>query len=637
MSVRLLVAAVCFALAAFPATAAPLENYGRLPNVEDVAMSPDGGMVALIYTNGEDRQIVLRNQADGKLSVLDVGPAKVRDLKWADGENLLITTSTTALIMGLTGPSREFFQAFHYNVPGKKMKLLLRDAEYALNTIQAPPVVRQVDGQPTVFLEGVRFVNGRGRTALYQVNLKTSRSKLVHAGFENTRDWLVGADGEPLAEAEYDVQTTRWTLKIKAPTGWRTVRVVEATLERPVLLGLGRDGQSVLVAADGDENQTAMREIAPADGAWAEPFKSLENGQPIFDPKTHALIGFHGLVGDEGRYVFFAPESAKAWAKIEKAYPGELVSLVSWSDDRSKVVALVDSPTEGPAYALVDFTTHKATWLGARYEKLKEGDISPVRPVSFKAADGLPLTGYLTLPGGRVAKNLPLIVHPHGGPAARDVPGFDWWAQAMASRGYAVLQVNYRGSAGFGWDFMQAGFGQWGRKMQTDLSDGVRHLAADGTIDPKRVCIVGSSYGGYAALAGASLDPGVYRCAASVAGPSDMRRMVTWSKRLSGVAAQRYWWRFMGAQAPFDPVLQQISPALNVDKISIPILLVHGKDDTVVPLEQSRIMESALQKAGKPVELVVMEGEDHWLSRGDTRLQMLNSVVAFLEKHNPPK
>jgi dipeptidyl aminopeptidase/acylaminoacyl peptidase len=218
----------------------------------------------------------------------------------------------------------------------------------------------------------------------------------------------------------------------------------------------------------------------------------------------------------------------------------------------------------------------------------------------------------------------------------RDEPGFDWWAQAMASRGYAVLQVNYRGSAGFGWNFLKAGFGEWGRKMQTDLSDGVRHLAAEGIVDPKRVCIVGASYGGYAALAGATLDPGVYRCAASIAGPSDMRRFVVWSKTQSGIEAQRYWSRFMGAEALRDPVLQQISPAMNADKTEIPILLIHGRDDTVVPLEQSQIMERALQKAGKPVEMVVMPGEDHWLSRGDTRLQMLSSVVGFLEKHNPP-
>lgn len=635
MSVRLLVAAVCLALGASPASAASLELYGRLPSVEDVSISPDGARVALITTKGEERQIVLRNQADGKLTVLGAGAAKVRDLQWADSDNLLVTTSTTALIMGLSGPKREYFQAFHYNVPSGKMKLLLRDADNALNTIHGPPVIRTLDGKPTVFLEGVRFVGGRGRLALFQVDLKSTRSKLVHEGFENTRDWLVGPDGEPLAESEYDAQKTRWTLKVKAPTGWRTVRVMEAGSERPVLIGLGRDGQSVLVA-DSDGDQVVLREIAPAAGAWSAPFDRPESGQPIFDPRTHALIGFHSLVGDEARYVFFDPESAKAWSKIEKAYKGERVSLVSWTDDRSKVIVLVDSPTDGPAYAVVDFATHKGTWLGVRYEQLQPQYIGPVRQLSFKAADGLPLTGYLTLPHGRSPKNLPLVVQPHGGPAVRDEPGFDWWAQAMASRGYAVLQVNYRGSAGFGWNFLKAGFGEWGRKMQTDLSDGVRHLAAEGIVDPKRVCIVGASYGGYAALAGATLDPGVYRCAASIAGPSDMRRFVVWSKTQSGIEAQRYWSRFMGAEALRDPVLQQISPAMNADKTEIPILLIHGRDDTVVPLEQSQIMERALQKAGKPVEMVVMPGEDHWLSRGDTRLQMLSSVVGFLEKHNPP-
>jgi dipeptidyl aminopeptidase/acylaminoacyl peptidase len=172
--------------------------------------------------------------------------------------------------------------------------------------------------------------------------------------------------------------------------------------------------------------------------------------------------------------------------------------------------------------------------------------------------------------------------------------------------------------------------------MQTDLSDGVRDLARMGLIDPKRVCIVGASYGGYAALAGATLDPDAYRCAASVSGPSDLHRMVVWAKIHTGVASQRYWTRFMGASDPQDKTLDEISPSEHADKVSIPVLLIHGKDDTVVPLEQTRIMEKALRDAGKPVEVVVMPGEDHWLSRGETRLQMLQSVVAFLEKNNPP-
>ena len=296
----------------------------------------------------------------------------------------------------------------------------------------------------------------------------------------------------------------------------------------------------------------------------------------------------------------------------------------------------VDSPSDGPAYALVNLATRDATWLGAEYNGVTLQDVAPQKPVRFKARDGLELTGYLTTPRGREPKALPLIVFPHGGPAARDTPGFDWWAQAMASRGYAVLQVNYRGSDGLGEPLLAAGYGQWGRKMQTDLSDGVRALAERGVIDPKRVCIVGASYGGYAALAGAAMDPGVYRCAASFGGLSDLGRFVSWSRAKAGPEAFRYWTRFMGAESDRAAVLAEISPVAHVDKVTIPILLIHGKDDSVVPLEQSQIMADALRKAGKPVELVVEKGEDHWLSRGETRLAMLQATMAFLEKNNPP-
>jgi dipeptidyl aminopeptidase/acylaminoacyl peptidase len=199
-----------------------------------------------------------------------------------------------------------------------------------------------------------------------------------------------------------------------------------------------------------------------------------------------------------------------------------------------------------------------------------------------------------------------------------------------------VLQPNYRGSTGLGDDFYHAGFGQIGRKMQTDLSDGVRDLVRQGVIDPKRVCIVGGSYGGYAALAGATLDRGVYRCAVSYAGPSDMRSQFSDARSKGGDSALRFWERYVGARSLDDPVLAQISPARHAGDADIPVLLIHGRDDTVVPIAQSRRMADALRAAGKPVELLELPGEDHWLSRGETRLQMLQATVAFLEKNNPP-
>jgi dipeptidyl aminopeptidase/acylaminoacyl peptidase len=289
--------------------------------------------------------------------------------------------------------------------------------------------------------------------------------------------------------------------------------------------------------------------------------------------------------------------------------------------------------THGYAYALYDWYTHQATILDPVYQ----GVTAPaeIKPISYSAADGLKIPGFLTLPPGTAGKNLPLIVFPHGGPAAADMLDFDWWAQAMAAQGYAVLQPNFRGSA-LDTRFIEAGFGEWGRKMQTDLSDGVRYLASQGIIDPKRVCIVGASYGGYAALAGVTLDPGVYRCAVSVAGISDMRRFREWVRGVGWGRDLRYWDRFIGTSDKNDPALLAISPIEHVSAVTAPVLLIHGRDDTVVPFEQSDVMESALKRAGKKVELVTMKHEDHWLSHSETRLQMLEACVKFLKENNPP-
>jgi dipeptidyl aminopeptidase/acylaminoacyl peptidase len=248
------------------------------------------------------------------------------------------------------------------------------------------------------------------------------------------------------------------------------------------------------------------------------------------------------------------------------------------------------------------------------------------------------IPAYLTLPRGPPAKDLPLVLLAHGGPTAQDEPGFDWWAQAFASRGYAVLQPQFRGSAGLGWEHLAAGFGQWGRKMQTDLSDGVRYLAAQGIIDPKRVCIVGGSYGGYAALAGATLDRGIYRCAVSVAGVSDPHGLLSWRRDRqlwSDSIALRFWTRFMGVESYDDSKLSEISPLAHAPQADIPILLIHGTNDTVVPIGQSEDMDSALRASGKPVTFTKLDSEDHWLSRSETREQMLATSVAFLNANNP--
>jgi dipeptidyl aminopeptidase/acylaminoacyl peptidase len=633
--------AACLVLLSASAHAADkprLAVYGQLPQFEEIRLSPDGSKLALVMTDGEQRFLLVRTVAGQLIAGIKVGTAKLRGITWAGEDHIIMVMSQTTEVFDIAGPAREYYMAIDFNLITRKQNFLLRSQPDSMNVILDAPMVRTVNGQPMVFLEGIHFLNNTGANTLFRVSLKDGFTRMLDGAREDTDGWLVDIAGEPVAQSLYDSKKGRWSLRMKTGSSWKPIDEADSPMGSYGLSGSGRDGKSVLVWRVDDKHEDVLREYR-ADGQHEDLPGDLDLSGLLHDPDTLALLGGYTLKGDELVYTFFDPAAQKSWNAVTKAFAGDRVSLASWSKDRKHVVVHVNSAVDGPAYSLVDLNTKKADWLGESYRGLSPAAISPVRPIKYKAADGLEITGYLTLPKGRDPKNLPLIVLPHGGPEGRDSPGFDWWSQALASRGYAVLQPNFRGSEGFGWDFVKAGFGEWGKKMQTDLSDGVRELTKQGIVDPKRVCVVGASYGGYAAMAGATLDRGVYRCAVSVAGPSDLRKfLLTNIRNSNGVAgaSQRYWLRFMGADGAKDPDLAAISPAQQAAKVDVPILLIHGKDDTVVRYDQSQAMADALKKAGKPVNFVTLDGEDHWLSRGATRLQMLTETVAFVEKHNPP-
>lgn len=626
--------------AAAAAAGAPLEAYGKLPFIEEAAISPDGTRLAYSLTDGEQRKVIIKDAATGALvGGLNAGTRKLRAIQWAGSNHLIVTTSVTGGIPFIVAPRSEWRLAIDYDLVHKRQTDLLsrvragQPGEQTLNIIESRPEIRMIGGHPYALVQGTDFVDSKGREGLFKVDLDHGdTANLVFEGFEHTLAYVIGPTGDPLAESEYVGEPGRWILRVRHGVGWTTATREGAPIETPYLQGLNPDGTAIRVGFFSEKGDQ-VRDLSLDGKTWGP--ASPAPDWTIQDPLTGRLIGQGSLTGETLKMDFVDPHDQAMWVGVSRAYAGAFVTLVSMSEDHQRLIVRVDSPTEGPAYALVDRTRHKGDWIAEEYENLGEKDIAAKQSVAFKAADGFALSGYLTLPNGRPAKGLPLVVLPHGGPEERDEPGFDWWAQAYASVGYAVLQVNYRGSSGFGWDYLAAGFGQWGRKMQTDLSDGVRYLAAQGTIDPKRVCIVGGSYGGYAALAGAAIDRSVYRCAVSVAGVSDLKRMIARDSEYAddnGATIKRYWTRYMGPQEK----LAEISPLQQADKVTIPVMLIHGKDDTVVNYEQSQLMADALRKAGKEVEFVTLKKEDHWLSSGETRLQMLQASVNFLRKHNPP-
>lgn len=619
--------------------ATPLEVYGRLPALEDVSLSPDGSRIAFVSTTQNTRVIQVISLADRKsLGGLRVGEAKLRRVSWADDSHLLVMTSATAMPMGLIGEQHEWSMLQVFDVLKHRsvaVPAIDRDALRTMNVTAGRVMVRRIAGHTVLFVPGF-YVADRTLPMLVRFDLDTGRQSVYQQGAESTDQWLVDAEGEIVAEQDYGNQNQRWAIKIRRGGRLEVVASGQEAIDFPRLLGFGPTDNTLLVEKT-EAGDPVWRLMSTKDGTLGPPMAEHRVlNEPIEDQLTYRMIG--GVqVEDDARYVFFDPALQRRWDATVKAFDGEHVRLVSASAGFRRIVVRVDGKEFGYQYQLVDFDTGKAVPVGDIYAGLTKP--LEVRRITYPAADGMQIPAYLTLPRGRDPKDLPLIVLPHGGPAARDTADFDWWSQALADQGYAVLRPNYRGSV-LSQRFLAAGFGEWGRKMQTDLSDGVRFLVKEGIADPARVCIVGASYGGYAALAGVSLDPGVYRCAVSVAGLADLKRMLDWvnAKNWSSKnVQQRYWDRFMGVTGPGDPVLSQISPIDHLDAINVPVLLIHGRDDTVVPFEQSEVMFKALRHAQKSVDLVVLDHEDHWLSRSETRLQMLKATVAFLQAHNPPE
>ncbi len=635
-----LFAAVAFAAAvgtgapAFAQTAspAPIEAYGALPAIADVSLSPDGGRLAYIRREGDQSQVVVQARSGEVLAIVETSDRRVRDVAWASDDHVLIVSATTEKVPFFAG-REELAILDIINVNTRRVARAMQAADHRAFNALFRWTPGRYNGQPVLYAQAVTNENGLYSLDLYRIDLNSGRGRRHAAAASDTRGYIQNEAGDVVARVAYEPSGGLWRLSAARGGGWRDIRRVRALLDTPGVVGLGRTNGTVLItepknsdyrlmelALDGDINQTPV-DLGPSPNR-------------VFKDKDGLLVGI-GFMEVYQEHLFFDERLKQAWELIRGALPNRQLSLSSYNDDLTKVVFFVTGSGQPGAYYLYDADAGSVSMIGRSYPSIST--VAEVRAVRYKAQDGLDLMGYLTLPPDRSARNLPLIMMPHGGPAARDYPSFDWWAQALASRGYAVFQPQFRGSEGFGAELLEAGYGQWGRKMQTDISDAIPVLSANGVIDPDRICIVGASYGGYAALAGMTLQPGAYKCAVAVAGVSDLREMLLEEQRLGARGnanpAVRYWSRFMGADSANDTSIDAFSPARLAARVEGPILLIHGRQDTTVPFVQSEYMARALGAKGR---LIALEGEDHYLSTAATRQRMLTETVSFLEQHLPP-
>jgi dipeptidyl aminopeptidase/acylaminoacyl peptidase len=417
---------------------------------------------------------------------------------------------------------------------------------------------------------------------------------------------------------------------VKDGAGWK--RIFEAKDNGDAYLaGMTADDSAVLMVTNNGEPRTGLWSV-PIDGSTAR--KLID--EPALDAEGLTLDPYDSNVqavrysGSDRPYHWIDPAAQKRYASLTKLFAGRYVDIESRSADSKRIVVEVDGASFPTTFYLVDYSAKSADIVGEQYPGLADKPQGTVRRFEYTARDKYALFGYLTIPAGAAEKNLPLVVLPHGGPESDDSPWFDWWSQFLTSRGYAVLRPQFRGSTGLGDEHRLAGRGQWGLRMQDDVTDGVKALIDQGIADPKRVCIVGASYGGYAALAGAAFTPDLYACAVSVAGVSDLPEMLAYNEKMAGDESDsfHYWRDSIGDS--LDGRIAEKSPARSARTIRVPILLVHGTDDSVVPFAQSEIMARALKDAGKQFQFVTLEKEDHWLSTSATRIRLLSEIEKFL-------
>ncbi|WP_298777643.1 S9 family peptidase [uncultured Fretibacterium sp.] len=357
----------------------------------------------------------------------------------------------------------------------------------------------------------------------------------------------------------------------------------------------------------------------------------VDVGGLMHSKKRKIVTGVH-YTTDKTQYHYFDEESRKLREALEAFFPGHEVSVTDMDDEEQRCIVRVWGDRTRGAYYFYDRTSNALKKLADVSPWLREDDMSPMTPITYRSRDGLTIHGYLTIPTGAASRDLPLVVIPHGGPSAREYWGFDAEAQFLANRGAAVLQVNFRGSTGYGKKFWTAGFKQWGRAMQDDVTDGVKWAVDQGIADPKRLAIYGGSYGGYAALAGATFTPDLYACAVSYVGPSNLFTLLE--------SIPPYWepLRAMEYEEIGDPskdkeLLEAISPFFHADRIQIPLMVAQGANDPRVNKAESDQIVEAVRKNGREVLYMVKENEGHGFHNEENRFDFYRALEDFFRKH----
>ncbi|MFL2705769.1 MAG: alpha/beta hydrolase family protein [Gammaproteobacteria bacterium] len=615
----------------------PTEVFGSPPLISTVKISPNGEKIAMYATlqNGESA-ILIRDLTENKplqpIATSDNKTLKLLGFSWFSDDIIL---ARAWLASDFYGTKLDNTRLLRVNVDGTGFEPLFKRRHFKDLPWQPPQqtgIIDWLEEDKDHILVQVPMSNIRSPDVV-KVNVKKNTIKIVKKGVAGTRSWMTDEYGEVRIGRTYDRDRSAGTITFKdsGSTKWRTIWKFKTLGEDSIgVLGFGKDPNKVWFEAYKDGRIAVFsadisKQNFEPELVYSHPKRDVETSLRYKEGSKDPIgISFR----DENYHLItWDEEQAEFEKRVYELFPDQDVYFGTTSKDENRYIIFVEnSSTPGSFYigdkklGTLDLVTHSYPALANKVLPAKE-------TVSYKARDGLDIEAFLTLPEGK-DKNLPTIIFPHGGPIAADgAKGFDYWTSFFANRGYAVVQMNFRGSTGYGYDFMKAGLGQWGGQMQEDVEDATKWAIEKGITDPERVCIVGGSYGGYAALMGAATSD-LYKCSVSFAGVSDLLYLLDDSRRYGGEETLRI---MLGNKSRQE--LKDTSPVNLADKIKIPVLLVQGDDDSRVLLKHGQKMRDAMEEAGVDYQYIEQENSDHFLTLKRNRLQFFQETEKFLKNH----
>jgi len=609
----------CVPKKAGPPPLIPMRDFFRNPTKVSFKLSPNGEYLAFMQPWKNRLNVHVQKIGDNKITRLTDATARdIAGFGWANNQRIVY-------VMDKGGD--ENFKLYAVNIDGSNPKVLTPFDKVRVGIIDV------LEDNPKEMIIQMNKRNPRVFDA-YRINVNTGEMKMVAQNPGNIAGWMTDWDGKIRVATQTDGVNVSVLYRKKENDPFKTVITTNFKESLSPLFFTFDNGDVVYAASNLGRDKEA---IVKYDLAKAKELKLIYQNPEVdvstlLKSKKRKVITGVSFVTDKRHYHFFDEQRKQLQKELQKKLPGFEVVITSSNKNEDKVLVRTYSDKTRGAYYFYDLKTKAFKKLADISPWLNPDYMADMKPIQYKSRDGLTIHGYLTLPKGVEPKNLPVVVNPHGGPWARDRWGFNPEVQFLANRGYAVLQMNYRGSTGYGRRFWEISFKEWGKTMQNDITDGVKWLIKQGIADSSRIGIYGGSYGGYATLAGLTFTPNLYKCGVDYVGPSNLFTLLKtippyWKPQIDMM------YEMVGNPEKDKALMEAASPAFHADKIKAALFIAQGKNDPRVNKAESDQMVEALKKRGVQVEYMVKDNEGHGFHNEENRFDFYSAMEKFLAKY----